>query len=85
MANIAMFMQKLNEDNERKKAEQDRLLRDIESSQSQSKVFRPMAQFIDFLSNANPYQKGTALTENQPKSIDEQRINTALALSLIHI
>jgi hypothetical protein len=66
-------------DADRKKAEQDRLLRDIEASQSINKWARPTAQLIDFLSNANKFQKGTSIAENFPKDIDEQRINATLA------
>lgn len=79
MANIALFMQQLQGDAQRKKDEQDRLLRDIESSQSVNKVARPIAQLIDFLSNANKFQSGTSLAGNFPKDIDEQRINATLA------
>lgn len=72
-------MQQLQGDAQRKKDEQDRLLRDIESSQSVNKVARPIAQLIDFLSNANKFQSGTSLAGNFPKDIDEQRINATLA------
>ena len=72
-------MKQIQGDQARKKTEQDRLLRDIESRQKQSQVTRPMAQFIDFISNVNPYKQGTDLTKDQTKDIDEQRINSALA------
>lgn len=72
-------MKQIQGDQARKKTEQDRLLRDIESRQKQSQVTRPMAQFIDFISNVNPYKQGADLTKDQTKDIDEQRINAARA------
>jgi len=77
--NIADYMTKIMQDQERKKAEQDRLLNSIKSSQAMSQVARPAADLIDFLSGINPRQKGTKIAETMPSEADEQRINTALA------
>lgn len=76
--NIADYMTKIMQDQERKKAEQDRLLNNIKSSQAMSQATRPAANLIDFLSGINPRQKGTKLAETIPGEIDEQRLNAAL-------